>query len=157
MFQNQIRSDQDTLVIRSRSFAGTDCGAFINAQANLLERQQARIDNPESTDEDLWVVCPLSMPLGVGGDPESCDDPPAWSRIGGSINVFWNNGATIDGRVDCVVRHYGYHNTHQPGVSLDGVLSVATLSSHFDETQSLPYVDSLEPSSCRSRSADGAM
>ena len=115
------------------SVPGTACGAFINSQADQLERQQARIYNPVSNTKSLWVICPVQSP--------EIPDDSGWDFIKGWVNVFWNAGTTAGSKVECVVRQYAFDNTHIPGVSLDGVLSVATLSSTVDLAEPPPYVD----------------
>jgi len=126
----------------SRSYAGTDCGAFINSQADKLERQQARIYNPASNPQSLWVICPLAAPVAAGGN-HSGAVPGAWDFIDGRVNIFWNTGAANGSRVDCAIRQYGFDNTHLPGVSQAGVLSVTTLASTFSAAAA-PYVDGVD-------------
>jgi len=127
----------------TRSYAGTDCGAFINSQADKLERQQARIYNPASNPQSLWVICPLAAPVPVGGGHEGAA-PGDWSYIDGRVNIFWNTGAVNGSRVDCAIRQYGFDNTHLPGVSQAGVLSVTTLASVFSAAAGPPYVDGVD-------------
>ena len=58
------------------------------------------------------------------------------------MNVFWNPEQDTQQRVQCVVRQYSSVNTHLPGVSQQGVISVATLSSDYQGSIGTPYVDS---------------
>jgi len=125
------------------SYTGTDCGAFINAQADKLERQQARIYNPVSNPRSLWVICPLAAPIAAGGS-HSGAVPGAWSFIDGRVSVFWNTGAADGSRVDCAIRQYGFDNTHLPGVSQAGVLSVTTLASMYFAAAGPPYVEGVD-------------
>jgi hypothetical protein len=126
----------------THSYTGTDCGAFINSQADKLERQQARIYNPASNPQSLWVICPLAAPVAAGGS-HSGAVPGAWDFIDGRVSIFWNTGAANGSRVDCAIRQYGFDNTHLPGVSQAGVLSVTTLASTFSAAAA-PYVDGVD-------------
>jgi len=115
------------------SVPGTACGAFINSQADKLERQQARIYNPVSNPQSLWVICPVQSP--------EIDDDSSWDFIQGWVNVFWNSGTAAGSKVDCAIRQYAPDNIHVPTVSLEGILSVATLSSTVNLGEPPPYVD----------------
>lgn len=118
---------------------GTACGAFINAQADKLERQQARIFNPLGNGRSLWVICPVQSPLSMAAG----DVGLAQEAVNGAIGVWWGEGVSDGSEVSCVVRRYSAFSRHVPGVSQDGVLSVNSVVSQFDETTAAPYVDYL--------------
>lgn len=118
----------------NRSVAGTNCGAFINSQADQLERRHARILNPASNARPLWVICPVLSP--ADGEARS------WDHIGGWVNAFRNPEQDTQQRVQCIVWQYSSVNTHLPRVSQQGVISVATLSSDQQGTIGTHYVDS---------------
>lgn len=129
------------------SVPGTACGAFVNAQADKLERQQARIFNPVTNGKSLWVICPVQTPVLSNSDDSGSDDNPSsnddfWDSITGWVNVLWASGTLPGSKTDCVIRQYSHSNTHIPGVSQNGVMSVSTISSSFDPGTLAPYVDS---------------